>query len=572
MMNFDIKKIPFSSYGSYNTISYLNLENIPEGLYLRNICGGDGKVGRLFRIELIYGDNPIPFEVLASPEVLKLKTSAGYVYFCISEQNLIRIYGEKVSLRLTMQTGTYDCAIPVTQGRWEINSYSEELRLMLIPITGMLKVNAPWKDVRNEYIIADFIPDEKTGKLEAAIEDYITVPKEKNFNQPFAECVEKVAASYNVWLRGIPEVSEKYNEAKKLAAYVIWSSVVNPRGNLSRPAIYMSKNSMTNIWNWDNCFNAMAVVEQDPKLALDQLMIFFDKQDESGLLPDFINDKYASWSCCKPPIHGWTLRWLMKRSDFFTKDVLKEIYAPLASWTDWWFRYRDYDNDGIPQYNHGNDSGWDNSTLFYKGVPVESPDLSSFLIIQMEVLSNLAHEIGRLKDAEMWEARAKATLTKMLDHFQQGNKLVAMLNGNHEIIDSKSLQQYLPILLGKRLPKHFLQTFVDDLKEENKFFTKFGIATESIDSKYYAPNGYWRGPIWAPSTMLIIDGLEKAGETEFAKNIAYNFCNMVAKSSFSENYNGLTGDEQCDTGFTMTASVFLVLAHNYNKDIESLAY
>lgn len=572
MMNFDIKKIPFSSYGSYNTISYLNLENIPEGLYLRNISGGDGKVSRLFRIELIYEDNPIPFEALALPEVLKLKTSAGYVDFCISEENLIRICGEKVGIRLTMQTGTYDCAIPVTQGRWEINSYSEELRLMLIPIAGMLKINAPWKGIRNEYIIADFIPDKKTGKLEAAIEDYITVPKEKNFNQPFNECVEKVAASYNTWLRGMPEISEKYNKAKKVATYVIWSSVVNPRGNLSRPAIYMSKNSMTNIWNWDNCFNAMAVVKQDPKLALDQLMIFLDKQDESGLLPDFINDKYTSWSCCKPPIHGWTLRWLMERSDFFTKDVLKEIYAPLASWTDWWFRYRDYDNDGIPQYNHGNDSGWDNSTIFYKGVPVESPDLSSFLVIQMEVLSNLAHKIGKLKDAERWETRAKAMLTRMLDHFQQGNKLVAVLNGNHEIINSKSLQQYLPIILGKRMPKHFLQTFINDLKEENKFFTKFGILTESIDSKYYTPNGYWRGPIWAPSTMLIVDGLEEVGETEFAKNISYKFCNMVAKSNFSENYNGLTGDEQCDTGFTMTASVFLVLAHNYHKNIENLTY
>ena len=38
--------------------------------------------------------------------------------------------------------------------------------------------------------------------------------------------------------------------------------------------MYMSKNWMTNIWSWDNCFNAMALVRHQPELAWDQFMIF----------------------------------------------------------------------------------------------------------------------------------------------------------------------------------------------------------------------------------------------------------------------------------------------------------
>ncbi|MGV2806263.1 hypothetical protein GNF85_22200, partial [Clostridium perfringens] len=145
-------------------------------------------------------------------------------------------------------------------------------------------------------------------------------------------------------------------------------------GCLTRPAMYMSKNWMTNIWSWDNCFNAMALVRHQPELAWDQFMIFFDRQDESGLLPDFVNDKYELWNCNKPPIHGWTLAWMMRRTDFIKETQLREVYGPLSKWTEWWLTHRDHDGDGIPQYNHGNDSGWDNSTAFNNGIPVESPD------------------------------------------------------------------------------------------------------------------------------------------------------------------------------------------------------
>ena len=37
------------------------------------------------------------------------------------------------------------------------------------------------------------------------------------------------------------------------------------------------------------------------------------------------------------------------------------------------------------------------------------------------------------------------------------------------------------------------------------FLTENGLATEMPKSNKYESNGYWRGPIWAPTTYLLVD-------------------------------------------------------------------
>ena len=98
------------------------------------------------------------------------------------------------------------------------------------------------------------------------------------------------------------------------------------------------------------------------------------------------------------------------------------------------------------------------------------------------------------------------------------------------------------------------------------FFTEYGFATERPSSPYYRSDGYWRGPIWAPSTMLILDGLARCGEMEFVKDAARRFADMVKRSGFAENFDALTGEGLRDCAYTWTSSVFLILAHDYLED------
>ena len=95
------------------------------------------------------------------------------------------------------------------------------------------------------------------------------------------------------------------------------------------------------------------------------------------------------------------------------------------------------------------------------------------------------------------------------------------------------------------------------------YITDHGIATESPKSKYYRETGYWQGPIWAPETMLFIDGIDSAGEKELAKNLAKKFCELCKNGGFAENFGAVTGDPLVDPAYTWTSSVFLYLAHEY---------
>lgn len=117
---------------------------------------------------------------------------------------------------------------------------------------------------------------------------------------------------------------------------------------------------------------------------------------------------------------------------------------------------------------------------------------------------------------------------------------------------------YVPLILGNRLPAEILSKLIEDIRLKG-FITDYGFATELPDSPFYKEDGYWRGPIWAPTTMLLVDGLLSSGERDIAIEVAEKFCRMASYSGMAENYNALTGAGLRDPAFTWTSSVFLVL-------------
>ena len=58
----------------------------------------------------------------------------------------------------------------------------------------------------------------------------------------------------------------------------------------------------------------------------------------------------------------------------------RDIYDKLYKQINYWLEYHDCNNDGIPEYHHGNDSGYDNSTVFINNFVVDSPDLTAYLL------------------------------------------------------------------------------------------------------------------------------------------------------------------------------------------------
>lgn len=551
---FDLREVPFSRAGSYLAFSILpDAPDRPGGLFLRTVRAGAGPAGALFRVGLLRDGSPVPFVTRADAATLVLDDGTGEVAICMPDARTIRFRGKGAGLRLAIDPGSFDfdCAVRRGGDRWRLTSFTHRLACDAWPLTGSLSVDAPWQGDRCAYVNLDFLPEGPSVAMEGVLAeaDDDRAPPWRDGPSFEDEC-RRVRDEVDAWRAGL-------GDEGGLAGYVMWSAIVAPEGHFARPAMLMSKNWMCQVWSWDHCFNALALAPGHPALCWDQFMVLFDHQRGDGRLPDSIGDRLVRWDFAKPPIHGWALAKLMAHPGLVDEARLREAYGPLCRWTRWWMDCRDDDADGLPQYEHGNDSGWDNGTTFLSGVPVESPDLAAFLVLQMETLAEVARRLGKADESREWRSAAGELLSRMLERFWRGDRFVGHRGEHHDIVDTDSLLPLMPLVLGRRLPAAMASALVGRLRQ--RFLTPYGLATECPDSPQYRSDGYWRGPIWAPSTVLVVDGLFDLGEDELARDICRRFVAMTEKSGMAENFDALTGQGLRDRAYTWTASGCLLL-------------
>lgn len=568
-MSYNLSQVPFSTAGSYLAISY-HPENFrgqtnAEGIYLRSVHQ-TSRIPFVCRISAIKDGVEIPATYREEPEELTLMTNEGNVHICYADATTLLFSGEgAVSLRLDFlsefSTFNYAYEVPV-QGKtlYMANCFKNNSRYLLNPIKGSLQIHQEWEIEYSSYLKIDALPSEDgfLFSMQEIFGEWDGICKDWDYDSAKEQTKQKFEQFYE----SMPTVPAEFESVRRMASYVNWASIVKKEGFLQHDTMLMSKNWMAKVWSWDHCFNAIALSYHNPQEAWEQFILMFDHQDKTGVIPDSMTDGELIWNFCKPPIHGWALSKMMEHMEL-SNDQVQEAYDRLSRWTNWWRNCRDRDHNGLCEYTHGNDSGWDNSTAFSKLPPVQTPDLQAFLVLQMEVLSKLCQKMHRWSDANNWQKESEALLQRMLDGcFDQNGLPQSKRAYSGEIIETQSLILYLPVILGDRLPQNIKNQLIAQLKSD-RFCTKWGFATESPSSQYYVPDGYWRGPIWAPSTMLILDGLHHCGEVELVKEMAFRFAKMIQKSGCAENFDALTGEGLRDRAYTWTSSVFLILSHEY---------
>ncbi|MDQ1143942.1 putative isomerase [Bacillus sp. SORGH_AS 510] len=553
-MKLDIREIPFSRFGSYFCLS---MEKDSNDIYIRNVNGGDEAPSRLFKVEFIKDGMQQEVDIDASEVALAFRLKEDpdcFAEFIIPEEDELHIKVNGIELRLTDKKVKYDSIMELADGMYEYHIYPKELKLMIIKLEGDMSVHAPWNVIGNDFI------DIRMKDGHYVIESYRTVYKKKNYSS-FSEGKKQMERIYHEWFSKIDTGNVKYLPSIERAAYITWSSVVHPHGILKHYAMYMSKLWMYNIWSWDNCFNALNLGKHYPELAYAQLEIFFEMQDESGCYPDFVNDKFVSFNCIKPPIFALVYEKLMGMNDYFQDpDRLRRVYESTKKVMEYYENYRSYPNR-LPHHKHGNDSGWDNASLFHAGMPVESPDLASFIIRSYDILCQFAKILGESEEAITFEAKANSLFDLLMERLYDEDGFFGRVGKKAEKISIRtSLILRLPVVIAYRLTPWVREQLVADLEKE--FETEFGLATESLNSPYYKENGYWLGPIWAPVTYLFIDSLRRYGHKEFADRLRDKFLDLTIVGGMAENFDPLTGKGLVDTSFTWTSSVFLLLYHD----------
>lgn len=560
-MELDIREIPFSRRGSYFAISYLKQQ---KGLWIRDVHGGDESPSTLFEL-LVDGTSDIyseafleKFEIRVSETLLVIreKGSQNKLEIMYPRQDQLRIRNSGVNAQLKADKVRYDTFNQQKMTRFEYISYKKETKYQIDFLTDDVIVEAPWYRVGNEFITINLGKDQ-----EVLFTNYQVVPPQIDpFTISFVEELEEVEAEFSNWRNSLGDY-KVYDKGFDLATYILWSSIVREDGLLSGESIYMSKNWMQNIWSWDNCFNALGVSKIEPELAYNQFLVFINHQHVSGVYPDFINDKFKSYNCVKPPIHAWAYQLLMIENDYFKEPSrLDVIYKSIVKTTDFWLTSRVKEKGDLPYYTHGNDSGWDNASIFHEGLPVIAPDLAAYLVQQLDILSDWAKQLDLSLESAKWKQLAneltEQLLLELYDVERKQFVAKSLVTGQTiEQFDSLILQ--LPLVIAYRLPEEIKTNLLENL--EIRFNSQFGLTTESKDSPLFQADGYWLGPIWAPETYIFFDALLRAGQIEKAAEVAEKYCLLGETGGMAENYNPQTGGGNDDLSFTWTSSVFLRL-------------
>lgn len=394
-------------------------------------------------------------------------------------------------------------------------------------------------------------------------------------NIPLADvALQNAETRWHEWFAAVPTVDEKYAAQYYFAWWILRAGLLSSRFFLTREAMMPSIIHYVGVWAWDAFFHALAYRYVDQELAENQIRILLDHQREDGMLPDAVHDEgvILRWTfsakdgstyeaeVTKPPLVAWTALKLYEHS--LNRDFLDEIYGPVTRWHQWWFEKNDDDHDGIAQYNHPNSSGLDDSPLWDQGMPVESPDLNTYLVMQMDSLARIAEILGRDDDAAQWRTRADELASRIVEHFWDEQAGVFWATYNNQPIHVLTPFNLYPLLTG-RLDDNKKARLLAHLFNPDEFWLKHPIPTVAHNDSLYDPQQMWRGPTWVNINYLFIEGLVRCGEIEHARNLRdLTLELLMQQNDIFEYYNPETGQPPplAASVFGWSSAVFIDLA------------
>ncbi|MBQ7670364.1 MAG: glycoside hydrolase [Clostridia bacterium] len=245
-----------------------------------------------------------------------------------------------------------------------------------------------------------------------------------------------------------------------------------------------------------------------------------------------------------PNILPWA-EWLYYEN-FGDVERIKQVFPPLLAYHRWLREHRTW-RDGS-YWTTGWGCGMDNSPRIERGRDPEFShghmvwiDACCQMILSGKILGKMASLIGREDDAKDVVAEAKY-LSDYVNRNMWDEKTGFYYDLRREGLSGvKTLASYWALVAGI-VPEERVERFVSHLLNKDEFMRPHAPATLSADDPDYHPfGGYWRGSVWAPTSYMVLKGLDLAGMTDAAQKIAENHYSAVLKvykdtGTFWENY------------------------------------
>ena len=380
--------------------------------------------------------------------------------------------------------------------------------------------------------------------------------------------METAAQRWHDWFAAAPPVEEEYRAQYYYAWWIMRAGLISTRFYTTREAMTPSMIHYVGVWQWDAFFHALAYRHVEKHLAHDQIRIVLDHQREDGMIPDAIHDEGAvthidhpfEADVTKPPLIAWAAYKLYEHDG--DSEFLDEIYEPIVRWNNWWFENNDLDGNGLCEYHHPYSSGLDDSPLWDDGMPVEAPDLNTYLYLQQESLAKIAAIIGREEDAEMWRGRAEAMARRLAEHAWDEESGFFWARSNGSRVNVRTPFSLFPLITGQ-MPTAISDRLVAHLTDERQFWSRYPVPTVAMDDPKYDPVRMWRGPTWVNVNYLLIEGLQRSGYADLARELRRRTLDLICcRDDIYEYYHPVTGENPPTAAsmFGWSSAVFIDLA------------
>jgi len=501
----------------------------------------------------------INFEATTYPHIIYLNTKVGDFSICFQDN-------QTIALGLPPQQAVF-LRFHVSPQFWKVTEHGGEFK----------SIRNLFYDTNAEITENEIIP-ERGGytvlfKVRSGDDSTITINignayTPNNDVPQFSAIYESAETRWKEWFDKVPNVAAPHLRTFTYAWWVMANNLIQPQGRIVYEAMMPSKVNYVGLWLWDSAMHALAFRHVDPELARNQIRAMLEFQLPDGMLPDAIYDEGViseidhpiPAEVTKPPILAWAALKLHETAPDL--DFLEEIYVPLVRWNAWWFSMNDDDVDGLAQYNHPYSSGLDDNPLWDYGMPVESPDLNTYLCIQMGSLAMIAEILGMDSEANMWRRRSTSIVQRMIQDFWDNEKGVFQAMYNDEPIPVLTPFNLYPLWTGQ-LPKELNQRLIQHLTDPSEFWGEYLIPSVARNDQHYEPSKMWRGSIWVNINYFFIEALRQIGEDDLADEITQKTLDLIMRHpGIYEYYHADNGDpsSQAAEAFGWTAAVFIDLA------------
>ncbi|HJR79682.1 MAG TPA: trehalase family glycosidase [Anaerolineales bacterium] len=383
-----------------------------------------------------------------------------------------------------------------------------------------------------------------------------------------AQVMENAAQRWHDWFANAPQVEEEYRQQYYYAWWIMRAGLISTRFYTTREAMTPSMIHYVGVWQWDAYFHALAYRHVEKHLAHDQIRIVLDHQREDGMIPDAIHDEGTVTrldfpvvaDVTKPPLLAWAAYKLYEHDG--DREFMDEIYEPIVRCNNWWFETNDTDGNGLCEYQHPYSSGLDDSPLWDEGMPVESPDLNTYLYLQQEALAKIATVIGREEDAAVWRERAEAMAQRMIKLAWDGENGLFWASRNGSRVNVRTPFNLFPLITGQ-MPPEISNRLVAHLTDERQFWSRYPVPTVAMDDPKYDAHEMWRGPTWVNVNYLMIEGLQRSGYADLARELRRRTLDLICcRNDIYEYYHPQTGENppKAASMFGWSSAVFIDLA------------